>query len=192
MLGVTGVVSGRALLRGAEMSETVEVVVGVIERPHGLRGEVAIELRTDEPDRRFAAGQRLRQEGSRRVFTVVSSRDHAGRWLVRFRELTDRTIAESVRGVLLVADVATDERPSGAEEFYDRQLIGLLVHTAQGAEAGRVISVLHLPEQDLLEIHTPQGSRLVPFVEPLVPLVDLEHGWLQVADVAGLLNETDE
>ena len=53
---------------------TVEVVVGVIGRPHGVRGEVAVEPRTDEPDRRFAPGQRLRAEGSSRTLTVASMR----------------------------------------------------------------------------------------------------------------------
>ena len=174
------------------MPETIEVIVGVIGRAHGTRGEVAIELRTDEPDRRFASGQQLRAEGSTRIFTVVSYRDHAGLRLVKFQELSDRTTADTVRGVRLVAEVVANERPVDAGEFYDRQLIGLMVRTAAGADAGRVVSVLHLPQQDLLEVDTPQGRRLVPFVEPLVPRVELDQGWLQVADVAGLLNETEE
>ena len=174
------------------MSETIEVVVGVIGHAHGVQGEVAVELRTDEPDRRFASGQQLRAEDSDRVFTVVSSRNHAGQRLVRFQELPDRTAAETARGILLVADVPPNERPAGVGEFYDRQLIGLTVRTGEGAEAGQVVSVLHLPQQDLLEVDTSQGLRLVPFVESLVPHVDLEQGWLQVADVAGLLNETAE
>jgi 16S rRNA processing protein RimM len=174
------------------MFESVEVVVGIIGRAHGVRGDVAIELRTDEPDRRFAPGQRLRAEGSKRVFTVVSSRHHADGRLVRFQELPDRTTAENVRGTRLVADVPPDESPVEAGEYYDRQLIGLAVRTGEGAEAGRVVSVLHLPQQDLLEIETPDGRRLVPFVESLVPHIDLEHGWLQVADLAGLLNDIEE
>jgi 16S rRNA processing protein RimM len=174
------------------MSETVEVVVGIIGRAHGVRGEVVIELRTDEPERRFASGQQLRAEGSDRVFTVVSSRHHSGGRLVRFAELPNRTSAEAVRGVRLVVDVAARERPAEPGEFYDRHLIGLSIRTAEGVEAGRVVSVLHLPHQDLLEIDTAEGLRLVPFVESLVPHVDLEQGWLQLADVGGLLKEIDE
>ena len=174
------------------MPETIEVIVGVIGRAHGTRGEVAIELRTDEPDRRFAFGQQLRAEGSTRTFTVVSYRDHARLQLVKFQELPDRTTAEAARGVRLVADIVANEHPLDTGEFYDWQLIGLVVRTAAGADAGRVVSVLHLPQQDLLEVDTPQGHRLVPFVEPLVPRIELDQGWLQVADVAGLLNETEE
>ena len=68
----------------------MEIVVGVIGRPHGVRGEVAVELRTDEPERRFAPGQVLGEEGGTRRFTVRSVRDHSGRVLVRFAELVDR------------------------------------------------------------------------------------------------------
>jgi 16S rRNA processing protein RimM len=171
---------------------TVEVVVGVIGRPHGVRGEVAVEPRTDEPDRRFAAGQRLRSEGSPRTFTVASTRWHSGRLLVCFAGLDDRTAAESVRGVRLVVDVDPDERPEEPGEYYDRQLVGLAVRTAEGVPVGEVLAVLHLPAQDVLEIRTADGPRLVPFVADLVPEVDLEGQVLTVADRAGLLAEIDD
>ena len=100
-------------IRG-ERSEQMntEAIVGVIGRAHGVRGEVAVEPRTDEPERRFAPGQVLREEGGTRLFTVQSVRDHSGRLLVRFAELLDRTDAEAVRGTLLVAEVEPDERPA--------------------------------------------------------------------------------
>ena len=170
------------------MSDTVEVVVGVIGRGHGVRGEVAIELRTDEPDRRFAPGHRLRADGTSRFFTVVSARNHAGGLLVRFDEVADRATADSVRGTLLVADVDVNERPGHAEEFYDRQLIGLVARTGDDIVVGQVISILHLPQQDLVEIDTRHGRRLIPFVEALIPEVNLERGWLRIADVPGLLD----
>ena len=151
-----------------------------------------MELRTDEPERRFAPGQVLREEGGTRLFTVRSGRDHSGRLLVRFAELVDRASAEAARGTLLVTAVEPDERPVEPGEFYDRQLIGLQATTPDGAEVGRVLSVLHLPAQDLLEIETAAGPRLVPFVGVLVPDVDLEAGRLTVADVAGLLDDRDD
>ena len=98
---------------------------------------------------------------------------------------------------MLVADIDTAERPETENEFYDRQLIGLRVRAhdsdlgARGhdADLGRVIAVLHLPEQDLLEVQTPAGVRLVPFVAALVPDVDLTAGILTVAEVTGLLED---
>ncbi|HEY5820738.1 MAG TPA: ribosome maturation factor RimM [Propionibacteriaceae bacterium] len=173
------------------MSEQLEIVVGVIGRAHGIRGDVVLDLRTDEPERRFAAGTQLKAEGSRRTFTVANIRDHSGRMLARFEELPDRTAAEQARGTVLLANIDADERPEDAEEFYDRQLVGLTARSATGEEIGTVTDVLHLPLQDSLEIKTPDGVRLVPFVEALVPTVDLAHGFLVVADVTGLLTDED-
>ena len=172
-----------------EQVSTDTVVVGVIRRPHGVRGEVAVELRTDEPERRFAPGQVLCEGEGTRLFTVQSARDHAGRLLIRFAELADRAAAEAVRGTVLVATVEPDERPAESGEFYDRQLIGLRARAHDGADIGMVGSVLHLPAQDVLEIETATGTRLVPFVEALVPQVDLAAGYLIIADVSGLLDD---
>jgi 16S rRNA processing protein RimM len=169
----------------------VDAIVGVIGRPHGVYGEVAVQLRTDEPERRFAPGEVLREEGGTRLFTVRSVRDHSGRLLVRFAELVDRAGAEAARGTLLIADVEPGEQPTEPGEFYDRQLIGLRATTPDGAEIGTVGSVLHLPAQDVLEIDTAAGRRLVPFVAALVPDVDLEVGRLTVVDVEGLLDDGD-
>ena len=82
---------------GAERLETVEVVIGIVGRPHGVRGEVAVAPRTDEPERRFRVGAALRGEGTDRVLTVESSRAHSGRMLVRFVEAPDRSAVESLR-----------------------------------------------------------------------------------------------
>jgi 16S rRNA processing protein RimM len=170
---------------------SVEIVVGVIGRAHGVRGEVAVGLRTDEPERRFAPGQVLGEEGGSRSFTVRSVRDHSGRLLVKFAEVVDRAAAEAARGTLLIATVEPNERPAEPGTFYDRQLIGLTATTPEGADVGVVGSVLHLPAQDLLEIETATGARLVPFVAALVPEVDLDEGRLTVVDVAGLLDDRD-
>ena len=163
-------------------------MVGVIGRPHGIRGEVLVELRTDEPKRRFAPGQRLRAEGRSTAYVVASARDHGNRLLVRFEGLADRTAVEAVRGTVLVADVDPGERPETEDEFYDRQLIGLRV-LRRDVELGRVLAVLHLPEQELLEVQTAGGVRLVPFVAALVPEIDLAAGSLTVAELAGLLDD---
>lgn len=174
------------------MSDPVEVVVGVVGRAHGIRGEVAVDVRTDEPERRFAPGTVLRGESNGRVLTIESARDHSGRLLVRFAELADRTAVEGVRGLALIADVPADERPDGPEEYYDRQLVGLTAVTTEGREIGRVLAVLHLGAQDALEIGTAAGPRLVPFVTALVPEVDLISGRLTVIEQPGLLSDEPE
>ena len=85
--------------------------------------------------------------------------------------------------------VAEDERPEDPDEFYDRELIGLKVRTTEGDNAGEVTDVVHLPSQDLLEVRRPAGNAvLVPLVEELVPSIDLDAGYVVVADRPGLLD----
>ena len=173
--------------------ESIEVVVGRIGKPHGIRGEVTLDLRSDEPDRRFAVGARLRAEAPRgvaaapRTLTVATTRWHQQTLLVRFEELADRTAAEAARGLVLHATVDGDERPEDPEEFYDHQLVGLAVHDLDGTHLGVVASVTH-GAQDLLVVRTPEGREgLVPFVAALVPEVDLDAGRVVVADRPGLV-----
>ncbi len=149
---IAAAVVAEARLTGQGADAVLEVLVGIVGRAHGVRGEVAVEPRTDEPFLRFAPGATLRVEGGDRSLVVDASRDHSGRLLVRFREVADRTVAETLRGTRLVVDVDPSQRPDEPEEFYDRQLIGLRVVDAAGTEVGRITGVAHLPSQDLLEI----------------------------------------
>ena len=173
-----------------------EVVVGRIGRAHGIRGEVSVELRTDEPERRFAVGSVLRTPVKGRALTVAAVRPHGGRLLVTFAEAGDRTAAEALRGTTLVVDVDGSERPDDPDEFYDHQLIGLRVRTTDGQVVGTVVELRHLPAQDLLEVRRDDDDDtdpvLVPFVRELVPEIDLDAGWLVVAALPGLLDTTDE
>ncbi len=176
-----------------EKAESIEVVVGRVGKPHGLRGEVTVEVRTDEPDRRFAVGTSVRAErpggaaSPWSTLTVAATRWHQTTLLVRFEELSDRTTAEAARGLLLHADVSTDESPEDPEEFYDHQLVGLAAVDVDGRALGDVSAVLH-GAQDLLQIRTPDGrDALVPFVAALVPEVDLPGGRVVVADRPGLV-----
>ena len=177
-----------------------EVVVGRVGKPHGVRGEVTVELRTDEPERRFAAGTALlvRRPGAGPApaydaLTVASTRWHQDRLLVRFEELVDRTTAEGARGLVLATTVDPDERPEDPEEFYDHQLVGLTVVTTDGREVGTVAEVLHSGAQDLLVVDRDgRDPAMVPFVSALVPEVDLDSGRLLVADRPGLLEPLDE
>ena len=172
-----------------------EVVVARIGRPHGVRGEVSVEVRTDEPERRFADGTVLdvRAPGGRPAtgdpvsLTVVGSRKHLDRLLVTFAEVTDRSSAERLRGAFLVTDVG-GEVTEDPEEFYDHQLVGLTVETVEGTPSGTVAEVLHTTAQDLLVVRRPgREDALVPFVTALVPEVDLGGGRVVVADRPGLL-----
>jgi 16S rRNA processing protein RimM len=186
------------------MTDSAEtIVVGRIGKPHGVRGEVSVEPRTDEPERRFATGTVLQTQPPAAsgapaarprgpaALTVAGSRWHSGRLLLRFEEIADRDAAEQARGTLLVIPLDPDERPADPEEFYDHQLVGLRVRSTEGAEVGTVTEVVHGPAQDLLVVRATDREVLVPFVAALVPTVDLDAGWLEVADRPGLLDEAD-
>jgi len=177
----------------------IEVVVGRIGKPHGIRGEVTLDVRTDEPDRRFAPGTRLRAEApagaDRRpsALTVARARWHQSTLLVTFEELADRNAAEAARGTVLHATIGPDEAPEDPDEYYDHQLVGLDVVDLDGTPLGTVQALVHGSAQDLLTVRTPDGrDALVPFVSALVPEVDLTAGRLVVADRPGLVTPFPE
>ena len=130
----------------------MQLVVGRITRPHGVRGEVSVEVRTDEPDRRFAVGCVLATDPvGAGPLTVDSVRWHSGRLLIRFAGVTDRNQAEDLRGIWLTLDSAEAGPTGDPDEFHDHELIGLAVVTTSGEPVGRVTDVRHFG-QDLLVI----------------------------------------
>ncbi|MFP5333725.1 MAG: ribosome maturation factor RimM [Actinomycetes bacterium] len=165
--------------------ERMEVVVARIGRPHGVRGELSVEVRTDVPEQRFVVGARFTTDPGGRTLTLVGVRDHNGRTLLTFAEVSDRTAAEAVRDVLLVAEVAETDEP---DAWPAASLVGLRAVTVDGRDVGTVVGLEHLPAQDLLEIEQPSGHRaLVPFVAAIVPEVDVEGGRVVLDPPGGLL-----
>jgi 16S rRNA processing protein RimM len=170
------------------------LVVGRIGRAHGLRGEVLVDVRTDEPEARMAPGAVLATDpGTAGPLTIATGRVHSGRLLLHFAGVTDRTGAEALRGVLLLADIDPDARPQDEDEWYDHQLVGLDVVRVDGAPVGEVREVLHLPGHDVLAVTRPDGTEvLVPFVSEIVPEVDVEANRLVVTPPPGLLDPLPE
>ena len=167
----------------------MQLVVGRVARAHGVTGEVAVEVRTDSPDLRFAPGTSVDTDPPERgPLTVRRTRWHSGRLLVCFDEVTDRTTAELLRGTLLVADSSTSPAAGDADDFWDHQLVGLAAVLVTGQALGTVEEVLHLPATDTLVVRGAEGEEiLVPFVRAIVPEVDLEGGHLVVDPPEGLL-----
>ncbi|GAA1761526.1 MULTISPECIES: ribosome maturation factor RimM [Streptomonospora] len=166
----------------------MRLVVGRIGRAHGIRGDVAVDVRTDDPESRFAPGSLLQTDpADAGPLTVASARRHSGRLLVRFTGIGDRTAAEGLRGTTLL--VASEDVPpvQDPDEFNDHELIGLRAETSDGAEVGTVADVLH-NAQDVLVITRADGPEvLVPFVRDLVPEVDTGSGRLVIDPPPGLL-----
>jgi 16S rRNA processing protein RimM len=170
----------------------MQLVVGRVGRPHGLRGEVTVEVRTDDPAQRFATGSVLATDPAERGPVVVSSsRWHSGRLLVRFADCEDREAAEELRGLVLVVDSGDLPPLADPREFHDHQLVGLRVLTVSGEPVGSVTDVLH--HGQVLLVVAGAGPRsgteiLIPFVLPIVPEVDVAAGRLVIDPPAGLLD----
>jgi len=185
----------------------MQIAVGQVVRAQGIRGEVLVAVRTDEPGARFAPGSVLPTEPPERgPLTVAAARWHSGRLIVAFEGVGDRTAAEGLRGTLLILDSAQITSLSDPDEFYDHELIGLGVVTAAGDTVCVVADVLH-HGQDLLVVRregapgqvtpgqvTPgsQGREaaeaLVPFVSAIVTDVDVAAGRLVIDPPPGLLD----
>jgi 16S rRNA processing protein RimM len=173
----------------------MQLAVGRILRPHGVRGELVVEVRTDDPELRLAAGAVLATEpAAAGPLTVVRARWHSGRLLVSLKGFEDRNEAERLRGVLLLVDSAELEDLADSDEFRDHQLIGLTVIGPDGEQVGEVTDVLHYG-QDLLVV-AGSGKRagteiMVPFVSAMVPEVDLTGGLVRIDPPPGLLDPQD-
>ena len=166
----------------------MQVIVGTVGRPQGLRGEVTVRPRTDQVETRFAAGAELVADG--RTLIVVAHSMVQGKLVVAFEGVADRAAAEALRGVELWVDSTDDELADG--EFHDASLIGLPVVTPDGEAIGTIAAVEHPPVQDLLVVRTVHGNRWVPFVTELVPNVDLVNGKVVVVPIPGLLSEVPD
>jgi 16S rRNA processing protein RimM len=167
----------------------MQVVVGRIGKAHGIRGEVTVEVRTDDPESRFAPDAVLTTDRPERPTLVVErSRPHHGRLLVQFAGVPDRNAAELLRGILLSVDASDDEAIDDPDEFYDHQLIGLAAVHVDGTPIGEVVDIVHLPASVLLALRTPEGREiLVPFVASIVPEVDVQGGRVVIDPPPGLL-----
>jgi 16S rRNA processing protein RimM len=147
--------------------------VGRIGRAHGILGEATIEVRTDEPENRFAVGAQLFTD-SDRVLTVSSGRVHNGILLLGFVGISDRNSIEALRDTLMYAEVDIDAPGEGDDDYHVLQLIGCVAFLESGEKFGDVADVINLPGQDLLSIKTETGEVLIPFVHQLVPVVDIK------------------
>ncbi len=177
------------------MTSPDRLVVGRVLRPHGVRGELSVEVLSDAPER-FAPGAELGvgdPDGPEPLETVVvtAARRHLGRLLLSVAGVEDRDAADRLRGAWLSIPVDA-ARPLDPDEFWAYQLVGLAVVDHQGRQRGRVADVVPGAAHDLLAVELPGGAQaLVPAVAALVT-VELEAGRVLVDAVPGLLDDLAE
>ncbi|MFI6337256.1 ribosome maturation factor RimM [Streptomyces sp. NPDC050535] len=172
----------------------MQLVVARVGRAHGIKGEVTVEVRTDEPELRLGPGAVLLTEPvSAGPLTIETGRVHSGRLLLRFEGVRDRTAAEALRNTLLIAEIDPDDKPEDPDEYYDHQLMDLDVVTVDGTEIGRITEISHLPSQDLFVVERPDGTEvLIPFVEAIVTEIDLDEQRAVIDPPPGLIDDQAE
>jgi 16S rRNA processing protein RimM len=167
----------------------MQLVVARIGKAHGLNGDVALDVRTDLPEERLAPGKTLATEPSDvGPLTVARLHANSGRWIAAFDQAQDRTAVEGLRGVELVIEVDESDED---DAWYPHQLQGLRACLADGTVVGTVTGLIHGAAHDLLEIaETLEGGTtrtLIPFVEIMVPIVDVDGGRVVLTPPGGLL-----
>lgn len=153
-----------------------------------MRGDTTVEIRTDRPEDRFYIGAKLQTDPKEKGPLVIrDAKVHSGTLLLSFEGVNDRTAVESLRNVLLLAEVDPADSNLVEDEFHISQIIDCQVFDDAGKEWGVVTDVLQLPGQDTLVVNHLGKEVLVPFVKAHVPDVDIENKKLTVLNFAGLL-----
>ena len=160
------------------------LLAGEIGKPHGTSGEVYVVRISDDPSR-FEPGSVLTHEDGR-VLVVASARVHRDRFLVVFEGSQTRQDAEALRGPLYVDP--EDARELDDTEYWEHEIVGSAVVLPDGTEVGEVTDVIVRPAQDLLEVATRRGPRLIPFVEEIVTSVDRDARRVVIDPPDGLLD----
>lgn len=171
------------------------VAVGRIGRAHGVRGEVRVEPMTDVPELRFVAGNSLYigkdDGGAPRRATVVSVRPHRESLLVRF-DLADsrEAVRQLLTGMHVLIPVDQVHDP-GPDAFYEHELVGLRVVTADGDIVGRVASLFETGAADVLIVRSdePGGpDKLIPMSRDVIAEIDTDGGQITITPLPGLLD----
>ncbi|NMM98961.1 ribosome maturation factor RimM [Bifidobacterium olomucense] len=184
--------------------------VARIGKAQGLKGEVTVRLFTDDPEWRFEPGSVLYEQDGETEYIVENSRTFKDRWIIKFEGTDDRNAAEALNGIELYGEADDPDEMLEADEWYPKDLIGLEARMAEdnglglpsGQVVGKVVDVVDSPAQSLLKIRltepvvTGQNAKgedvvektaLVPFVEQLVPEIDLDGQYLALDPPGGLI-----
>ncbi len=178
----------------ATESRQTQLRVGRLTKAHGLKGAIKVELYTDEPEKRFVPGAIFSLQVPEdsvwhgKSIELIELRWYNSHPVAFFKDVPDRTVAETLIRAILWVDHDSSVLPDEPEAWYDHQLTGLRA-VRDGVEVGTVVRVDHLPAQDLLVIKTAQDEVMVPFVSAIVPEVNIEKGIVTLTPPGGLFEE---
>jgi 16S rRNA processing protein RimM len=173
-------------------SDPAFLVLGRILRPHGVRGEMLLQIITQFPERiadlgTVFIGTDPHDPASAAPFAVASTRQHRGQLLIRLDGIADRNEAELCRNKLLM--VALDDAvPLAEDEYYQFQVIGAEVVTADGESLGQIDEILETGANDVFVVRGGlYGEVLIPDIDDVILDVDIEHQIVTINPLPGLL-----
>lgn len=163
------------------------LAIGRVQRPHGIRGELRVEILTDYPER-VAAMDHLYLGPDHQRYSVKGVRLHKNVLLLTLEGCADRDAAEALRG-LLVEIAYEDAVPLEEGEYYHFQLPGIRVETEAGEFLGEIAEVFTVPGgNDVYVVHGPRGELLIPAIHDVVVDLDLPNQRLVIRPLPGLLS----
>lgn len=165
------------------------LAVGRIIAPHGVRGEVKVEIQTDFPQR-FQPGAQVWLEGETDPLQVLAARQQQDFLLLQFDTISSRTDAELLRDRLLVVP-RHRAMPLPDGEYYSDELQGLAVATTDGDELGVLVDVWWTNANEVYVVEGPWGEVLLPAIADVVQNVDLQNRRMFVKLLPGLAPEFD-
>jgi 16S rRNA processing protein RimM len=168
-----------------QSGEPEYLVIGKLRHPHGLRGEMLMEVITDFPER-LQPGVRVYAGDERRPLQVRSIRSHAKGALIAFEGYDTPEAVGEFRNALVFTTTATlPKLPEG--EYYHHQLIGLDVVTDEGQELGRLAEIMNTSANDIYIVRSEAGREiLLPAIDPVILSIDLEQRKILVHLLPGI------
>jgi 16S rRNA processing protein RimM len=164
------------------------VSIGIIARAHGVKGEVIVDPFSDEIDQ-FAKLKSISikdPKGECRSFNVERARISTNRIIIKLENINDRDAALALKGSYLDKHLSEFETLP-ANEYYIFDLIGLKVKTTDDVWLGEIVDVLTLPANDVYVIQDSLNEYLIPAIKDVIKKVDLEHGYILIEPMDGLL-----
>lgn len=164
------------------------ILVGYVRRAHGITGAVVVRPLTDDPARRWVPGAQFESDTTPpQVFIVAEAAPYRDDLLVRFEGVADRSGAEALRGMSFTIDPG-DRRELEDGEFWVEDLVGCTAVDENGTRIGTVDEVVFGAAQDRLAIVTDSERVEVPFVDAIVPAIDLDGRTVVITPPDGLFN----
>lgn len=172
---------------GSPTGESVFLIVGFIRRPHGVHGEMIMDIHTDFPER-LKPGTKVYVGEEHKPMTIASTRPHGTGMLVGLRGLTNPDLAGQLRNTYVYVP-AKDRPPLPDGKVYQHQILGLRVVTDEGRDLGKLTDIISTGANDVYVVTGEDGKEvLLPAIKDVILRYDLPNGEIKVHLIEGLLD----